>query len=38
MPYSATSRPRARTHDPKAEFRALLAKYGVEYDERYVWA
>ena len=35
--YIATQREHHETRDFKAEFRALLDKYGVEYDERYVW-
>ena len=35
--YIATQTDHHKTRDFKAEFRALLAKHGVEYDERHVW-
>ena len=35
--YIATQKRHHQKRDFKAEFRELLAKYEVEYDERYVW-
>ena len=35
--YIATQKEHHRERDFQAEFRALVEKYGVEYDERYVW-
>ena len=35
--YIATQREHHKKKDFKAEFRALLRKYNIEYDETYVW-
>ena len=35
--YIATQKEHHKKRDFKAEFRALLEKYQVEYDEQYVW-
>jgi REP element-mobilizing transposase RayT len=35
--YIAEQEEHRRQRDFKAEFRALLEKYGIEYHERYVW-
>ena len=35
--YIANQKQHHETKDFKEEFREFLEKYGVEYDERYVW-